>query len=137
MLREEVLKALATFGHKETHEELKNQFQIYINDRNTSVFPVDIRKLYREADAVQEKARILSKHLLEVGRRMGGLVTGIFFCYIASSPDPELVKEALDLMLTDEIREQDTMYVTARISLEGRETAWIWLKVFLIIVFCN
>ncbi|MFS7974548.1 putative membrane alanyl aminopeptidase [Helianthus anomalus] len=131
LLREEVFKALATFGHKETHEELKSRFQIYINDKFTSVLPVDIRKaayisimrtssaidrsgfdsllkLYREADAVQEKARTLS--------------------YIASSPDPELVKEALDLMLTDEMREQDTVYVTARISLEGRETAWIWLK---------
>ncbi|KAK9066171.1 hypothetical protein SSX86_013492 [Deinandra increscens subsp. villosa] len=135
MLREEVFKALATFGHKETHEELKNRFQIYISNKMTSVFPVDIRKaayisimktssavdrsgfdsllkLYREADAVQEKARTLS--------------------YIASSPDPELVKEALNLMLTDEafllIREQDTIYVTPRISLEGRETAWIWLK---------
>ncbi|KAD4889372.1 hypothetical protein E3N88_21445 [Mikania micrantha] len=131
MLREEVFKALATFGHKETIVELKNRFQTYINDKNTSIFPVGIRKaayisvmktasavdrsgfdsllkLYREADAVQEKARTLS--------------------YIASSPDPELVKEALDLMLTNEIREQDTVYVTARISLEGRETAWIWLK---------
>ncbi|KAK1434223.1 hypothetical protein QVD17_11142 [Tagetes erecta] len=131
MLREEIFKALATFGHKETHEELKNRFQIYINDRNAPVLPVGIRKatyisimktssatdrsgldyllkLYREADAVQEKARVLS--------------------YIASSPDPELVKEALNLMLTNEIREQDTVYVTARISLEGRETAWIWLK---------
>ncbi|KAI7735793.1 hypothetical protein M8C21_000555, partial [Ambrosia artemisiifolia] len=128
LLREEVFMALATFGHKETHEELKNRFQMYVNDKFTSVFPVDIRKaayisimrtssaidrsgfdsllkLYREADAVQEKARTLP-----------------------SSPDPELVKEALDLMLTDEIREQDTIYVTAWISFEGRETAWIWLK---------
>ncbi|XP_021999880.1 aminopeptidase M1-like [Helianthus annuus] len=65
-------------------------------------------KLYIEADAVQEKARTLS--------------------YIASSPDPDVVKEALDLILNDENREQDTVYVTARMSLEGRETAWIWLK---------
>lgn len=131
MLREEVFMALATFGHKETHEELKKRFQTYINDKNTSVFPVDIRKaayisimrtssalersdfdsllkLYREADSVQEKTRILS-------------------C-IASCPDPDIVIEVLNLMFSDEIREQDTVYVTARISLEARETAWIWLK---------
>lgn len=131
MLREEVFVALATFGHKETHEELKKRFQIYIKDKNTSVFPVDIRKaayisvmrtssavdrseadsllkLYREADAVQEKTRILS-------------------C-IAASPDPDIVIEVLNLMFSDEIREQDTIYVTARISMEARETAWIWLK---------
>lgn len=46
MLREEVFKALTTFGHKETHEELKNRFQIYINDRNASVLPVGIRKVH-------------------------------------------------------------------------------------------
>ncbi|KAI3521385.1 hypothetical protein L1887_10848 [Cichorium endivia] len=131
MLREEVFMALATFGHKETHEELKKRFQTYINDKNTSVFPVDIRKaayisimrtssalersdfdsllkLYREADSVQEKTRILS-------------------C-IASCPDPDIVIEVLNLMFSNEIREQDTVYVTARISLEARETAWIWLK---------
>ena len=45
MLREEVFMALATFGHKETHEELKKRFQIYISDKSTSVFPVDIRKV--------------------------------------------------------------------------------------------
>ncbi|KVI05923.1 protein of unknown function DUF3358 [Cynara cardunculus var. scolymus] len=66
----QLFTALATFGHRKTHEELKKRFQIYIKDKNTSLFPVDIRK----------------------------------------------------------IREQDTVYVTARISMEARETAWIWLK---------
>nr|KAJ0208994.1 hypothetical protein LSAT_V11C400194410 [Lactuca sativa] len=131
MLREEVFMALATFGHKETHEELKKRFQTYMNDKNTSVFPVDIRKaayisimrtssalersdfdsllkLYRETDAVQEKTRILS-------------------C-IASSPESDIVTEVLNLMFSNQIREQDTIYVTARISLEARETSWIWLK---------
>ncbi|XP_071711072.1 aminopeptidase M1-like [Rutidosis leptorrhynchoides] len=131
MLREEVYMALATFGHKETHEELKRRFQTYVYDKTTSVFPVDIRKavyisimktssvverseidsllkLYKETDAVQEKTRILS-------------------C-LASSPDPDMVIEILNLMFTEEVREQDTEYVTARISMEARETAWIWLK---------
>ncbi|GJT06718.1 aminopeptidase M1-like protein, partial [Tanacetum coccineum] len=66
-------------------------------------------KLYRETDAVQERTRILCKHLL-MGRQAA--------C-IASSLDPEIVKE---------IREQDTVYVIAWISLEAHETAWIWLK---------
>ena len=45
MLREEVFMALANFDHKETHEELKKRFQTYLNDKNTAVFPVDIRKV--------------------------------------------------------------------------------------------
>ncbi|GJV05289.1 aminopeptidase M1-like protein isoform X1, partial [Tanacetum coccineum] len=141
MLREQVFMALANFDHKETHDELKKRFQTYVNDKDTAVFPVDVRKaayisimrtssfldrseadsllkLYRETDAVQERTRILCKHLL----------MGRWEACIASSPDPEIVKEVLNLMFSDEIREQDTIYVTARISLEARETAWIWLK---------
>ncbi|GJU38559.1 xylulose kinase-1 [Tanacetum coccineum] len=72
-------------------------------------------KLYRETDAVQERTRILCKHLL-MGRWAGSLYSffsGPINCERGSEPH---------------IREQDTAYVTAWISLEARETAWIWLK---------
>ncbi|KAK2965607.1 hypothetical protein RJ640_008448 [Escallonia rubra] len=131
LLREQVLMALATFGHSRTHEEAMKRFQTYLVDRNTSCLPVDIRKAtyisvmshtsttnrngfesllmeYREADAVQEKTRILRS--------------------MASCPDPIIVLEVLNLMMSEEVRDQDVIYGLAGISLEGRETAWIWLN---------
>ncbi|KAM0950188.1 putative membrane alanyl aminopeptidase [Dioscorea sansibarensis] len=65
-------------------------------------------KLYRETDVAQEKARILSA--------------------LASSPDPDIVVEALNFLLSSEIRDQDIIYGLRGISLEGSETAWRWLK---------
>ncbi|GMG98651.1 hypothetical protein Nepgr_000491 [Nepenthes gracilis] len=47
---------------------------------------------------------------------------------LATSLDPDLVLEVLDLLLSNEVRDQDVIYVLAWISLEGRETAWKWLK---------
>uniref|UniRef100_A0A0D3GZZ3 Aminopeptidase n=1 Tax=Oryza barthii TaxID=65489 RepID=A0A0D3GZZ3_9ORYZ len=40
----------------------------------------------------------------------------------------DIVLEALNFMLTDEVRNQDAFYVLGGISLEGREVAWAWLK---------
>ncbi|XP_059641854.1 aminopeptidase M1-like [Cornus florida] len=131
LLREAVLMALATFDHDKTHEEALKRFQTYLSDRNTSCLPVDCRraayiavmrhtstinrkgfesllKLYREADAVHEKTQIL--------RSMG------------SCPDPEIVLEVLNFMLSDQVREQDVVYLLGGLSLEGRETAWRWFK---------
>ncbi|KAK3013476.1 hypothetical protein RJ639_009784 [Escallonia herrerae] len=131
LLREEVLMALATLGHSRTREEAMKRFQTYLVDRNTSCLPVDIRKAtyisvmshtsttnrngfesllmeYREADAMQEKIRILRS--------------------MASCPDPIIVLEVLNFMMSEEVRDQDVIYGLAGISLEGRETAWIWLK---------
>ncbi|KAG8380091.1 hypothetical protein BUALT_Bualt07G0157600 [Buddleja alternifolia] len=131
LMREEVLMALASFGHPRTNEEAIKRFQAYVEDINTSLLPVETRKaayvsvmgntsnanrngfhrllkLYREVDAVQEKARILR-------------------C-IASCPDPIIVTEVLDFMLSDEVPHQDVVYVLSRISWEGRATAWTWFK---------
>ncbi|XP_017235104.2 aminopeptidase M1 isoform X3 [Daucus carota subsp. sativus] len=131
LLREEVLVALATFDHSETQKELMKRLRSYLDDRDTSLLSVKIKKaayisvmrntstidrygfesllkLYRETGAVQEKTRILGS--------------------IASCSDPAIIVEVLDFMLSNEVREQDAIYVTAGISLEGRETAWTWFK---------
>ncbi|KAK9282412.1 hypothetical protein L1049_005329 [Liquidambar formosana] len=131
MLRERVLMALAMFGHDETHKEAMKRFQTFLDDRNTPLLPVDTRRaayiavmrdastinrngfesllnVYREADAVQEKTRILR-------------------C-MASSPDPNIVLEVLNLLFSDEVREQDVNYVLLGICSEGREAAWTWFK---------
>uniref|UniRef100_A0A2N9FTL6 Alpha-aminoacylpeptide hydrolase n=1 Tax=Fagus sylvatica TaxID=28930 RepID=A0A2N9FTL6_FAGSY len=131
LLRGEVFLALATFGHDKTHREAIQRFQTLLNNRNTHLLSADTRraaytavmlnasttnrngfesllKLYREADTVQEKELILR-------------------C-IASCPDPNIVLEVLNFMLSDEVRDQDIIYVLAGISTEGREVAWTWLK---------
>ncbi|KAJ6808349.1 aminopeptidase M1-like [Iris pallida] len=130
MLRGELLIALAKFGHDITHNEAVRRFEAFLNDRNTSLLPPDTRKaayvaimqtvtisnksgyesllrIYRETDESQEKVRIL-----------GSLV---------SCPDPEIVLEALNFLLTPEVRNQDAVY-GLRVSWNGRETAWKWLK---------
>ncbi|GFY97179.1 aminopeptidase M1 [Actinidia rufa] len=131
MMREVVLVALVNFGHARTIDEAMKRFQEYLGDQSTTLLPVDCRKaayvavmrnsntsnrngfksllnVYKEAQAVQEKTRVMR-------------------C-LASSPDPTIVLEVLNFMLSDEVRGQDIIYVLSGISLEGRETAWIWLK---------
>ncbi|KAM4110853.1 hypothetical protein ACJW30_05G023000 [Castanea mollissima] len=131
LLRGEVFLALVTFGHDKTNKEAVQKFQALLNDRNTPLLSADTRKaayiavllntsttnrngfesllkLYREADTVQEKEPLLR-------------------C-IASCPDPNIVLEALNFMLSEEVRDQDILYVLAGLRSEGREVAWRWLK---------
>ncbi|KAL0904018.1 hypothetical protein M5K25_026087 [Dendrobium thyrsiflorum] len=131
MLRGEILSALAWFGHSATRDEALKRFDAFLNDRDTSLLPPDTRhaayvavirgvdktnkygydsllKIYRETDLSQEKTRILS-------------------C-LASSPDPDIVSEALNFVLSSEVRNQDAVYGIGGISREGREVAWKWLK---------
>ncbi|KAI4316496.1 hypothetical protein L6164_024476 [Bauhinia variegata] len=130
MLRGEVLTALAKFGHDLTLDEATRRFQAFLENRNTPLLPPDIRKatyvavmwragksnrlgyesllkVYRETDLSQEKTRILSS--------------------LSSSPDPDLVFEVLNFMLSPEVRSQDAVFGLA-VSQEGREIAWTWLK---------
>ncbi|KAI5056620.1 hypothetical protein GOP47_0028438 [Adiantum capillus-veneris] len=131
MLRGEVLAALIAFDYEEVVAEATRRFDAFLQDRGTPLLPADIRsaafkavmrrstsadrrgydallQVYREASISQEKTRVLTN--------------------LASSPDPVLVKEALDFSISSEVRNQDTFFVFSGISLEGRETAWIWLK---------
>ncbi|KAK3220437.1 hypothetical protein Dsin_014407 [Dipteronia sinensis] len=62
----------------------------------------------REVDAMQEKERILQS--------------------LALSPDPDIVLEVLNFLVSDEVRDQDISYGLVGLSLECRETAWRWLK---------
>eukprot|EP00253_Pinus_taeda_P000536 PITA_00536 len=131
MLRGQILVVLAQFGHEETKVEARRRFNVFLNDRSTTILPADIRKaayiavmqnvttsdksgyesllrIFRETDLSQEKVRILGS--------------------IASSPDPSVVREALDFSLSSEVRSQDAVFVLSGINKEGRETAWLWLK---------
>ncbi|GJN16377.1 hypothetical protein PR202_gb03360 [Eleusine coracana subsp. coracana] len=131
MLRSLLLTALVKLGHDETINEGVRRFHIFLGNRKTSLLPPDTRKaaylavmrtvstssragydallkIYRETAEAQEKSRVLGS--------------------LSSSPDKEMVLEALNFMLTDEVRNQDSFYILGGISLEGREVAWTWLK---------
>ncbi|KAI9161526.1 hypothetical protein LWI28_018315 [Acer negundo] len=131
MLRGEVFTALATFGHDKTRREAMQRFQVLLNDKNTPILSADMRKaayisvmrnssttnrngfesmlkFYREVDAMQEKERILQS--------------------LASSPDPDIVLEVLNFLVSDEVRDQDIIYGLVGLSLESREAAWRWLR---------
>ncbi|KAJ4959351.1 hypothetical protein NE237_026462 [Protea cynaroides] len=131
LLRGEILTALVVYGHGMTQKEALRRFHIFLGDRNTQLLPADMRraayvavmqnvsaknrtglesllKVYREADAVEEKARILRS--------------------LASCPDSDIVLEVLNYFLSDEVKDQDIIYGLSGISSEGREIAWRWLK---------
>ncbi|XP_058786017.1 aminopeptidase M1-like [Vicia villosa] len=130
LLRGKILTSLAEFGHDLTLDEASQRFQAFLEDRNTPLLPPDIRKtvyvavmrrttksnrsgyeslleVYRETDLSQEKTRILGS--------------------LSSSSDPDLILEALNFMLSSEVRSQDAVY-GLRVSREGRDVAWSWLK---------
>ncbi|KAL7001775.1 AP-1 complex subunit mu-1-like [Sarracenia purpurea var. burkii] len=130
MLRGELLTALAQFGHDGTQNEASRRFDAFLDDRNTALLPPDIRKaayvavmqnvttskrsgyesllrVYRETDQSQEKTRILGS--------------------LASCPNPEIVLEVLNFVLSPEVRSQDAIYGVS-VGVKGRETAWRWLK---------
>ncbi|KAG2578560.1 hypothetical protein PVAP13_6NG203300 [Panicum virgatum] len=131
MLRSLLLIGLVRLGHNETINEGVRRFHIFFEDRKTSLLPPDTRKaaylavmrtvsmsnrsgydallkIYRETAEPQEKSRVLGS--------------------LSSSPDKDIVLEALNFMFTDEVRNQDSYYILGGISLEGRDVAWTWLK---------
>ncbi|KAI4380853.1 hypothetical protein MLD38_006993 [Melastoma candidum] len=130
MLRGEILTVLAVFGHDLTLQEACRRFDAFLNDRNTPLLPPDIRraayvammqnvsisnrsgfdsllKVYRESDLSQEKTRILAS--------------------LGSCPDPGVILEVLNFVLSPEVRIQDAVFGLA-VSYEGRETTWEWFK---------
>ncbi|XP_065630862.1 aminopeptidase M1 [Quercus suber] len=140
MLRGEVLTALAVFGDdltlKEangddlTLKEANRRFHAFLDDRNTPLLHPNIRKavyvavmrevstsnrfgyesllrVYRETDSSQEKTHVLSS--------------------LTSSPDPNIIVEALNFLLSSEVHTLDAV-LGLGVSREGRETAWTWMK---------
>lgn len=130
MLRGEVLTALAQFGHDITQNEARRRFDVFINDRNTPLLLPDTRRaayvavmrnvsksdrsgfesllrIYRESEQSQEKVRLLGS--------------------LASCPDPDIVLDILNFLLSSEVRSQDAIF-GVHVTIEGREVAWKWLK---------
>ncbi|KAJ4789146.1 Aminopeptidase M1 [Rhynchospora pubera] len=131
MLRGELLTVLSELGHTVTINEALKRFNAFVEDRDTPLLPPDTRKaayiaamqttnssnksgfesllrVYRESDLSQEKVRILGA--------------------LGSSPDPTVVLEVLNFLLTSEVRNQDVVHGLGGINIEGRDVAWTWLK---------
>ncbi|KAJ1289420.1 hypothetical protein BS78_02G163000 [Paspalum vaginatum] len=131
LLRPVLLVALVKLGHDKTINEGVRRFGTFVHDRNTSLLPPDTRKaaylaamqnvttsyrsayndllkVYTETDEAEERARVLST-----------------LCY---SKDKSIVLESLNLLFTNEVRNQDAYYLLKGIGVETRETAWLWLK---------
>lgn len=130
MLRGELLTALVEFGHDLTQNEARRRFDVFLNDRSTPLLPPDIRRtayvavmknacksdrsgyesllrIYRESNQSQEKTRILGA--------------------LATCPDPDVVLDILNFLLSSEVRNQDAVF-GLQVTLENREVAWKWLK---------
>jgi len=68
----------------------------------------DLLKVYRQTVEAEEKARVLGA--------------------LCSCKDNNIVLESLNFLFSGEVRYQDAYYVLQGISVETRETAWVWLK---------
>ncbi|KHN01376.1 Puromycin-sensitive aminopeptidase [Glycine soja] len=119
LLRGEVFQALATFDHAKTQQDALCRFQILLDGRNTSLLPANIRRVAYVA--------VMRNTTTENRTGLESLLSFYRSC-IASSADPNVVIEVLNLLLSDAIPDQDIIYVLAGISNEGSETAWRWLK---------
>ncbi|KAG6581845.1 Aminopeptidase M1, partial [Cucurbita argyrosperma subsp. sororia] len=131
ILRGKIYGALVSFDDDKTHDEAMQHFQAYVRDRKTTLFSADTKKavylavmrkatvssrngfesmlqLYREAETAEDKEEILR--------------------ILAACPDPDLLVEALDFFMSEEVREQDVIYGLSGISFEGRHMAWEWFK---------
>ncbi|KAL3008460.1 hypothetical protein AAZX31_07G033400 [Glycine max] len=110
LLRGEVFQALATFDHAKTQQDALCRFQILLDGRNTSLLPANIRRVAYIA--------VMRNTTTENRTGLESLLSFYRSC-IASSADPNVVIEVLNLLLSDAIPDQDIIYVLAGISNEG------------------
>ncbi|GJM90611.1 hypothetical protein PR202_ga06911 [Eleusine coracana subsp. coracana] len=133
LLRGTLFTALAELGHESTINEAVRRFNVFLEDRETPLLPPDVRKaayvalmqtvnksnkagyesllkIYRESDLSQEKVRVLGK------------------CSLGACPDPDVVREALDFILSPEVRNQDSIWVLRGVGAAAHDVAWEWLK---------
>mmetsp|Transcript_16953 Transcript_16953/g.53826 ORF Transcript_16953/g.53826 Transcript_16953/m.53826 type:complete len:469 (-) Transcript_16953:667-2073(-) len=130
MKRAVVQGALVSFGHEPSVREAVQRFQRFAAG-STSAIPADLRraayraamrkctaadpsaydsllKIYEESELMEEKGRVLG-------------------C-LAASPDPAIVRRALDFSVSPAVRTQDSMRVVSGVAIEGRGEAWEWFK---------
>ncbi|XP_073101967.1 LOW QUALITY PROTEIN: aminopeptidase M1-like [Elaeis guineensis] len=132
LMRGEVWTALlGILGHEMTCMEASRHFNIFLEDKTTTLLPPDIRKATYTAvmQRVRTTNRYVFESLIKLYRETDiGQVKAQLLSAMASCPDPNIVLETLNFLLSSEVRDQDVIYALAGISSEGSETAWSWLK---------
>ncbi|VAI31867.1 unnamed protein product [Triticum turgidum subsp. durum] len=131
MLRPLLLTALVQLGHGKTINEGVRRFNIFTRDRGTSLLPPDTRKAAYLAvmqnvsssnRSGYDALRKIYKESAEGEERLQ--VLGI----LSSCRDKGIVLESLNLIFTNEVRNQDAYILLRGIQPETREISWNWLK---------
>ncbi|XP_037441022.1 aminopeptidase M1-C-like isoform X1 [Triticum dicoccoides] len=131
MLRPLLLTALVQLGHGKTINEGVRRFNIFTRDRGTSLLPPDTRKAAYLAvmqnvsssnRSGYDALRKIYKESAEGEERLQ--VLGI----LSSCRDKGIVLESLNLIFTNEVRNQDAYVLLRGIQSEAREISWNWLK---------
>uniref|UniRef100_A0A8R7QE01 Aminopeptidase n=1 Tax=Triticum urartu TaxID=4572 RepID=A0A8R7QE01_TRIUA len=132
MLRPLLLTALVQLGHGKTINEGVRRFNIFTRDRSTSLLPPDTRKaaylsvmqnVSSSNRSGYDALRKIYKESAEGEERLQ--VLGI----LSSCRDKSIVLESLNLIFTNEVRNQDASMLLRGIQPEAREISWNWLKV--------
>ncbi|VAI31864.1 unnamed protein product [Triticum turgidum subsp. durum] len=123
MLRPLLLTALVQLGHGKTINEGVRRFNIFTRDRGTSLLPPDTRKNVSSSNrSGYDALRKIYKESAEGEERLQ--VLGI----LSSCRDNSIVLESLNLIFTNEVRNQDAYILLRGIQPETREISWNWLK---------
>ncbi|KAM3274978.1 hypothetical protein ACQJBY_043768 [Aegilops geniculata] len=131
MLRPLMLTALVQLGHGKTINEGVRRFNIFTRDRGTSLLPPDTRKaaylsvmqnVSSSNRSGYDALRKIYKESAEGEERLQ--VLGI----LSSCRDKSIVVESLNLIFTNEVRNQDAYILLRGIQPEAREISWNWLK---------
>ncbi|XP_044388594.1 aminopeptidase M1-C isoform X2 [Triticum aestivum] len=131
MLRPLLLTALVQLGHGKTINEGVRRFNIFTRDRGTSLLPPDTRKaaylsvmqnVSSSNRSGYDALRKIYKESAEGEERLQ--VLGI----LSSCRDNSIVLESLNLIFTNEVRNQDAYILLRGIQPEAREISWNWLK---------
>uniref|UniRef100_A0A8R7UHU0 Aminopeptidase n=2 Tax=Triticum urartu TaxID=4572 RepID=A0A8R7UHU0_TRIUA len=131
MLRPLLLTALVQLGHGKTINEGVRRFNIFTRDRSTSLLPPDTRKAAYLAvmqnvsssnRSGYDALRKIYKESAEGEERLQ--VLGI----LSSCRDKGIVLESLNLIFSNEVRNQDAYILLRGIQPEAREISWNWLK---------
>ncbi|CAM8910123.1 unnamed protein product [Rhodiola kirilowii] len=127
-LRVKVLATLAVFGHSDTLKEARRRFHSFLNDRHTPLFPTAIRQaayvaVMQTANTSSRKDYHSLMSLLNETTQSAEKL--IILSSLLSSPDPEIVLEVLDFIVSSENK---VMLPALSVSFGAREAAWTWLK---------
>eukprot|EP00850_Spirogloea_muscicola_P013761 SM000095S24975 [mRNA] locus=s95:214870:220471:+ [translate_table: standard] len=131
LLRGELFESLVELGDDATIAEAKSRFEVFHEDRKSSVLPSDVRKAAYMAMAKDDTSDAKNNYdaLLRIYRgstqseeqsRVLGAIGG--------SHDHAVVQEALNFALSPEVRSQDGVDVLAGIDSHAAEPLWQWVK---------